>query len=192
MKKILIAAALAVALAGCTQQYHLEGVVYPNAQTFLSANQTMHGDGVEMISPLPQPVTKKNLVMAIPSEQALYAQSLAETQRRAGGAAVNVETVKTMATASYLSIAAFGKATQRRNIYPNVTFIDMDSASGSITATEQADALYLTKQDGGSPQWFYVSAKGGKQIFAYDRSAPGVAGKLKAFADAVQVQAIRE
>lgn len=194
MKRILIAALLATALGGCAQQqqYHIEGTAYPNAQAFLSATRANHTNGLAAVTTLPQPVTNKTLVFAIPSERAVYQATLEDTQRTANGLPINMDAVQTMAAATYNSISHFGKATQKRNIYRSVTFVDMDSMSASVTASDQADALYLTRPQGGDVQWFFASAKGGKQIFAYDRSQPGVAGKLSSFADAVQVLAIRE
>lgn len=58
--------------------------------------------------------------------------------------------------------------------------------------TPDTDVLYMNEPTQGSVQWYFVSDKQGKQIFSYDRGFPTPAGKLKAFVDAVQIQAIRE
>jgi hypothetical protein len=44
----------------------------------------------------------------------------------------------------------------------------------------------------GSANWFYATQKSGKQILAVDRTAPTISGKVQAFVEAVQLQAIKD
>ena len=63
---------------------------------------------------------------------------------------------------------------------------------GSFEASADTDVLHYVEPVLGSRQWYYTSLKNGKQIFAYDQSSPTMPGKLLAFVDAVQAQAIRD
>lgn len=53
-------------------------------------------------------------------------------------------------------------------------------------------ALYYVEPVQGAGQWFYTTAKGGKQVFAFDLSPTSATGRVKNYLDAVQAQAVRE
>jgi ankyrin repeat protein len=94
--------------------------------------------------------------------------------------------------ANYKNIKIFFDAIQKKNIYASTQFIETESTNASFAASPDTDTLYLVYNGRNSIQWFYTSHRYGKQIFAYDRSSPTPEGKVQAFVDAVQVQAIRD
>ena len=103
-----------------------------------------------------------------------------------------LEIIENVPRSTYKGIKAFFDAVQKRNIYASTQFVDMQSTTGSFAASADTDTLYIVVPAPNSTQWYYASLKHGKQIFAYDRSSPTPAGKVQAFVEAVQAQAIRD
>ena len=89
-------------------------------------------------------------------------------------------------------VSAFGKGIQRRNIYKSVSFATIDSPTGIPEPGKLVDVLYAMSADGKPSQWYYVSQKSGKQIFAYDRAVDGQKEVTRAFVEAVQAYALRD
>ena len=67
IKKILVLLA-ATALTGCAVNYTLEGQKYDSKEKFQQAVDTNIFSALATIKPLPAPLTKKKLMVAIPSE----------------------------------------------------------------------------------------------------------------------------
>jgi hypothetical protein len=193
IKKILGLVAV-VALSGCAVNYTFEGQKYDSKEKF---HQAVDGHVIRTlatITPLPKPLTQKKLIFAMPSETTLIDESkkrFAKTQSSAPTGPA-LEILENIPKSTYKNIKIYFDAIQKRNLYASVQFIDMQSMTGSFAASADTDTLYMIEPTAGSNQWYYSSLKQGKQIFAYDRSSPTAEGKVQAFVDAVQVQAIRE
>jgi hypothetical protein len=52
--------------------------------------------------------------------------------------------------------------------------------------------LYWYETGPGAGTWYFVNAKSGKHVFAYDRGQPTIASRMKAYVDALQLLAIRD
>jgi len=194
MKKCLAIAMLATVLSSCAaqpMQYTAEGKIYPTAQSFIEGGDQLNRDAVASVVPLPQPVSRKNLVIAIPSERVMY-DDFRQNPVQALGHQAAPEEIQAMSTFTYRSIRVFYEGVKKRNIYASTTFVDMDSISGTVAPSADTDVLYLMQAPDRSTQWFFATAKAGRQIFAYDRSPRNMPGRVNAFADAVQMLAIRE
>lgn len=192
--KALILVAFASALSGCAVTYSYEGQKYSSKEEFHQAVERTLGSAVAEITPLASPLTKRKLIFAMPSEQTLHAENVRRFVAMQGTPPVGnaKEIIDNLTKSSYKNIKAFYDAANKRSIYSSVQFVDLDTMNGAIEPSESADALYFVEPTRGSGQWFYASVKHGKQIFAYDRSAPDAAGKAKAFNDALQAQAIKD
>jgi hypothetical protein len=105
---------------------------------------------------------------------------------------MQIEMLQTMAEGSMNSGKVFYMAAQKRNIYKSVRFVELDSAAASPTASADEDVVYYYEAAQGSGTYYYVTEKTGKQVFAYDRGQATPAGKVKAFLEALQLQAIRQ
>lgn len=181
-------------LGGCAVTYTYDGQRYDSKEKFQQAVDSTVSGVLATVTPLPSPLTQKKLVFAIPSEAALYAENLrrfAATNGREPNE-MQKEMFLNLARSAFKSIRGFSEAIQKRNIYPSVQFVEMQAMTGSFAASADTDTLYMIEPAQGSNQWYYTSAKGGKQIFSYDRSSPTPAGKTQAFLEAVQAQAIRD
>jgi len=181
-------------LAGCAQTYILEGQKYESKEAFLLAGNKMNVDAVRQVTPLPQPLTSKKLIMAMPSEKAFFESGVNFITKADGRPPVgaNLEVFKNLVAHNYAATKVFYEAVERKRIYSSVAFRDMSSVVISIEPSADTDVIYVTAPDPTSAQWFYGSQKYGKQVFAYDRSGAGAAAKVSAFVDAVQALAIRE
>ena len=105
---------------------------------------------------------------------------------------IGIEQNNNMSKFAYKMTKVFFDGVQKRGIYSSVEIRDMPSMAVSIEPSQEYDVLYFTEPSVGSGQYFYASAKHGKQVFAYDRSGEGVTAKVNAFIEAAQVQAIKE
>lgn len=183
----------ATALTGCAVTYTYEGQKYTSKEDFHRAVDDNLANSVATITPLAAPLTERKLIIAIPSETTLHAEYVRRFVVGQGSQPIGnaKEIIDNLTKSNYKNYKVFYEAAQRRNIYSATQFVTLDSMNGSLEPSSTTDTLYFVEPTQGSGQWFYATAKYGKQIFAYDRSSPGAAGKLKGFNDALQVQAIR-
>jgi hypothetical protein len=193
IKKILGLVAVIV-LSGCAVNYTYEGQKYDSKEKLHQAVDGHVFRTVATITPLPKPLTQKKLIFAIPSEATLFEESKKRYAKSQGTTLSGpaFEVLENLTKSNYKNIKVFFDAVQKRNLYASVQLVELQSMNGSLAASTNTDALYLVEPSQGSSQWYYTSLKQDKQIFAYDRSSPTAEGKVQAFVDALQVQAIRE
>ena len=182
------------ALCGCATIYSYNGQQYDTKEKYLSAVDAHVSSVLNTITPLPAPLSQKKLVFAIPTVTAFTEQDKRNfiTRENKQPTEQQIQIQLNVNQGNVKNIKVFFDAIQKRNIYASTQFIEMDSTTGSFAASPEADTLYLIAPSENSVQWYYTSAKNGKQIFSYDRSSPTAEGKVQAFVDAVQVQAIRD
>lgn len=183
-----------VALCGCATTYTYDGQKYDSKEKLQQAVDSKVSDVLSTITPLPTPLTQKKLVFAIPSEATVFAENVNRHVKMNGNPpnAQQNEMYENLTKSNYKNTKVFFDAVKRKNIYASAQFIEMQSMTGSFAASADTDTLYYAEPSQGSGQWYYNSFKNGKQIFAADRSSPTPAGKVQAFVDAVQAQAIRD
>lgn len=193
IKKIAILIVFA-ALSGCATIYTYNGQKYDSKEKFLQAIDAHVSSTLSTITPLPTPLTQRKLIFAMPTAVA-SAEGDAKNFIKAQGREFSdqqKEVNLNLNQAAFKNIKVFFEAVQKRNIYASAQFIEMNSTTGSFAASPDTDTLYMVIPAANSLQWYYTSHKHGKQIFAYDRSNPTAEGKVQAFVDAVQAQAIRD
>lgn len=193
IKKIAVLIA-AVALSGCATVYTYNGQKYNSNEKLQQAVDAHVSSVLSGVMPLPTPLTQRKLIFAIPTAVA-FAEGDAKNFVKAQGQEFNEQQKEVnlnLNRSNFKNIKVFFDAIQKRNIYASTQFIEMDSTTGSFAASPDADTLYMVIPAENSLQWYYTSHKHGKQIFAYDRSSPTAEGKVQAFVDAVQAQAIRD
>ena len=192
--KFLFAIALSFSLTGCAAFYTFEGTKYDNKEAFHAAVDAQRSASLAKIQKLPSPLTEKTLIFAIPSADALISASKKQYVKIEGHQPIGIasEILENVPRANHKMSVVFGDAIEKRGIFASVKFVSLDSMESSIQPTSKEDVLYFSEPTFGSGQWFYSSAKHGKQVFAFDRSQPGVDGKITAFLEATQAQAIRE
>lgn len=192
--KLVIAALYIAILSGCAATYTFEGRKFENKETFHAAVESTRSMALSNVQPLPKPLTEKGLIFAMPNAEVLVLASKKNFTKIQGRAPMGIEDeiLENLPRANHKMSVIFGEAIAKRGIFSSVKQISIDSLDSSIQPTEKEDVIYYTEPTIGSGQWFYSSAKHGRQVFAFDRSRPGTDGKLAAFLEAVQVQAIRD
>lgn len=194
MIKIFAVVGLALAISGCTSTYTLNGRRFENQEAFQAAVESERSSAVSQVKTLPLPLTKKKLIAALPSEQALYEENIrrqiAHTGRSVSGLAQ--EQITNLSRSNYKLTRVLFEGVEKRGIYSGVEIRNMPSMAFSIEPSLEYDVIYYTEPTIGAGQLFYSSAKYGRQVFAYDRSVSGVTGKVNSFIEAVQLQAIKE
>ena len=130
----------------------------------------------------------------MPSESTLASESTARFVKIQGTqpSGPAKEIIENLSKSNFKSIKIFYEAVQKKNIFASTQFLETQTMTGTFEASGDMDTLYFFELSQGSGQWFYHSSKGGKQLFAYDRSVPTPTGKVQAFVDAVMTQAIRD
>jgi len=183
-----------VTLGGCAVNYTYQGQKYDSKEKFHQAVDSSVSNVISGITPLPTPLTQKKLVFAIPSEATIISESkrrfVTAQGREPNGIALEI--LENLPKSTYKNIKIFFDGVRKRNIYSMIQFVEMEAMTGSISASADTDTLYMIEPGPNSVQWYYTSLKHGKQIFAYDRSSPTAEGKVQAFIEAVQAQAIRD
>ncbi len=194
--RIAVVAALitALALAGCAATYTFEGKIYNSKEDFARAVDDEHRTAVASIVPLPAPVTKKRLAIAIPSTSTIFASSVRNytTAKNAAPPPMQVEIYQTLAAGVTRSVRGIYDGAVRRNIYTSVRFVELDSMTASPAPSADEDVVFFNEPSLGSGQWYFATAKDPKQVFAYDKGQTGIAGKMRAFNDALQLHAVRQ
>lgn len=193
-KIIISGITMAFILSGCAATYSLDGVKYDNKESFHAAVENQKTSAVAKIQPLQKPLTDRNLIFAIPKAEVLVAASKQNFAKIEGRQPLGIaaEILENIPLANHKLSVVYGDAIEKRGIYQSVRQVPLESMDSTLQPTAKDDVLYYTEPTIGSGQWFYASSKHGRQVFAFDRSKPGVDGKISAFLDAVQAQAIRE
>lgn len=180
-------------LSGCAN-YIYDGKAYATKEEFFRAVDTSIADVLSTIEPLPTPLTSKGLIFALPALDVMVAQTF-DTYASVHGSeptGVQREMLENIVRANYKNNVVYFEAIKKRNIFSSVVFVDIESMSGALEASESNDVLYYVEPKVGSGQYFYISYEHGKQIFAADRSSPTAEGKVQAFVEAAQLLAIRD
>lgn len=194
IRKFLGLALVAAVLGGCGTVYTYNGQKYDSKEKFQRAVDDTTSAALATIAPLPAPITQRKLLFALPGEAALFTENVTRfvaVNGREPNSQQN-EMFQELSKSALKNNKVFYDAIQKRGIYSSTQFIEMQAMSGSFAAAADTDTLYLVEPAAGSAQWYYTSFKRGKQIFAADRSDPTPAGKIKAFVEAVQAQAIQD
>ncbi len=186
--------ALIIFLTGCGATYTFNGKQHNNAQSFQTAVDVEKSTALAAVTPLSGPLTKRKLIAAIPSEQAVFEETARRHTAITGKPlmGIGIEQNTNLSKANHKMVRVYFEAIQKKGIYSAVEIREMPSTVISIEPSVDYDVLYLTEPAAGSGQFFYASAKHGKQVFAHDRSGVTPAEKINAFVDAAQAQAIRE
>ncbi len=199
IKKSLIALSV-LALTGCMfsvgTRYTLDDKKFKTSGEYIQAFDAKMANLSKSIEPLPQNVTQKKLIIAIPSENALVANAqtkiedlIKKTPPAPGGSKAIRDLVETNERAGYLGVKVLADAVIQRNIYQTAQIVNMPETTGAYSATADTDVLYLGVPKGGSAQWFFESAKRGRSPLAYDHTSPTPSVVTQKFVDAVQSQA---
>ena len=194
MIKTYISLILVLLLSACGAAYVFEGRRYENKDEMQRAADVSIAEMLAPITPMTKPVTSRKLIFAFPSERVVLEENLRRNVLLQGGPlnAVQRDSIEFLTSTNYrLSKTAF-YAVQKKNIYPSVEFVGLDSLTGEYAASEGADVLYFVEPAQGAKQWFYVSSKWGREMFAFDQSAPTAVARTKNFLDALLAQAVRE
>lgn len=194
MKSLLPLIAICVALTGCAARYTYDGQAYPDRDSFNSAVDTKVSQATASVIPLPEKISKKTLVFAVPSEETIVKQSKANFSK-ANGRTIGVgeEIILRPVWAShYRGAKGIYDAVVRKNIYQSVRYVEVDTLTPNLQPTATEDVLFFTEAQPGAGQYYYVSIKAGKQAFSYDRGGADMSARTRAFTDALQTYAIRD
>ena len=189
-----IGIAFSILISGCATSYSLDGERYEIKGEFQAAADSKIAVALKNIQPYPAPLTERSLVFAIPSASTL---TRAATERfvvlqKVQPIGPAKEILENIPTVNYKMTRVYGEAAAKRGIYKSVRIIDLDTLSASLQPSGNEDVLYYIEPSANSGQFFYATAKHGRQVFAFDKSQPGVSGKITGFLDALQAQAIRD
>jgi hypothetical protein len=184
----------AAALIGCATQYTYDGQKYTSKEAFLQAVDDKIANSISSTVPLKVPLSNKKLIIAIPSYDVYNKLAVAKFVK------INsrepnpreLEITQTLNRSNYLTTKIIFDAVQKKNIYRETQFVDMQSGTDSFAPSASTDVLYFSITDADSSQWYFSSEKNGREIFAWDRSPTNMTGKVQAFLEAVQARAIRE
>jgi hypothetical protein len=191
---ILGVALLAVATSGCAIKYQLEGKQYGSKEAFLKATDEITSGSVASVTPLAAPVSMRTLAFSIPSYATMVRTNKEYHLKRHGSEpnAMVTEMIDQVTMSNYKMMKVYYDALVRRNIYRSVQLVEAETATPNLEPSEGKDTLYHYETGPGSANWFYASIKNGKQILPVDRTPPTPAGKVAAFVEAVQLQAIKD
>jgi hypothetical protein len=193
--RIIGMAGISVVIAGCAHAvYYYDGKQYQSADAFYTGIRGANDPAVAEIVPLPAPVTTRRLAFGFPSPETVLAGTVRNHTALKGSAPAGLamEQYTTLAQGTAIYTQATLSAIQRRGIYKSVRYVPLDSLTASPAASADEDVLYWYEPAANAGTWYFVSAKSGKQVFAYDRAQPTVAARMKAFVDALQLQAVKD
>jgi len=190
----LVLVAAVTLLTGCAAQYALDGQKYANKEDFHAAADTRVAQVLQGVQPLPKPLTDRSLVFALPGSNVIVQSAKARfvTMEKKQPVGIANEILENVPAVNYKLGRVYGMAAAKRGIYKSVRIVDLDSMNSSIQPSASEDVVYYVEPELNSGQYFYASAKNGKQVFAFDKSQPGMGGKLNGFLEALQAQAVRD
>lgn len=173
----------------------MDGVRYEGSENFQNGVDQQVALALGQVTALPKPITFKRLIILIPSEEAIYNENVKRRNALRGDsplATLEKEMIENLSKSNYKLSVVLHNGLRKRGIYSEVIIKESPSMVNSIEPAQDYDVLYYTEASAGSGQMFYSSVKHGRQVFAWDRSAPNITGKLNSFIQSVQILAIRD
>jgi hypothetical protein len=194
IKKSLIIVAVLFFVSGCASHYFLDGKKYDDEEVFQTAVEAKRQVALDSIQPLSAPLTKKRLIVAIPSEQTIFAENSRRHQASTGQElrGVGIDQNRNLSKANFKMNKIWFEAIQKKKIFSSVEIRETDTPVNSLEPSPEYDVMYFSEPAIGAGQYFYSSTKHGKQVFAYDQSQPGTTARVASFIAAVQALAVRE
>ena len=169
-------------------KYTYEGQVFDSPVKFQKGVDAKVTETVKAITPLPEPLSQRRLVFAMPGASTFVKESRKRFIAAHGAAPVKLakEIVENLSNSNFKSIKVFFQAIKKKNLYASVKFVELDSMNASYAPSADSDVLYMTEPSVGEIHWTYASVRRGEQEFIYDRSSERIEGKVEAFLEAVQ------
>ena len=175
-------------------KYTYEGQVFDSPVKFQKGVDAKVTETVKAITPLPEPLSQRRLVFAMPGASTFVKESRKRFIAAHGAAPVKLakEIVENLSNSNFKSIKVFFQAIKKKNLYASVKFVELDSMNASYAPSTNSNVLYMTEPSVGEIHWTYASVRRGEQEFIYDRSSERIEGKVEAFLEAVQGMAVAD
>ena len=194
MTKVFGALAIAVVLTGCaSNSYMYDGKKYKGEDGLQTAVDQQRAANVAQITPLPAPLTSKSLVVIVPDTAAFTTSIAANYEKQLTRSMMPNEQLiaRNLALTTSKGMMGFFEAVQKRGIYKSVEIREVASITPSAEPSAAYDVIYYSEPNFGTGQYYFASAKHGKQVFAYDMSGGTPQSRTLAFVEAIQALAIR-
>lgn len=188
--------AFLIVIAGCAGKitYTYQGKAFDDEDEFRENVIEENSKVLRAILPLPKPLTERKLIIVFPDVDTLASENMksevARLKRETNSR--EVEMFKNVAWSGMYNVRTMYESAKTRNIYSHVAFRETKTQIGSLAPSAEYDTLVWYEETKGLGQWFYSSAKYGKQVFAWDRTSKDLQTNTEAFLSALQVLAIRE
>lgn len=196
MKYKLLLSIGALFLAGCGTNiiYNIGDKTYDDPDDFIQAGEENNLAVKRAILPLQKKLTDKKLIIVFASKDAIMANSTAQAEARIKKKLNEdlIENHETMAIYSVNGVKNMYEAASIKGIYSHVVYRETNTLTNSLAPAADYDTLAWYQENGGVGQWFYSSAKYGKQIFVFDQTSKEASVKTEAFLSALQALAIRD
>ncbi|PKO63132.1 MAG: hypothetical protein CVU24_00615 [Betaproteobacteria bacterium HGW-Betaproteobacteria-18] len=193
--KILISIAT-LFLAGCGTNfiYNIGNKTYDDPDDFIKAGEANNLAVKRAILPLQKKLTDKKLIIVFASRDAIVSNSTAQAEARVKKKLNEdfIENHETMATYTVNGVKNMYEAASVKGIYSHVVYRETNTLANSLAPAADYDTLAWYQEAGGVGQWFYSSAKYGKQLFVFDQTSNEASVKTEAFLSALQALAIRD
>lgn len=195
ISRFIIVAILFV-LSGCgTKTYYTLGSdSYDDEDDFIEATIEKTAAVNRAVMPLPKQLTDRKLIIVFPTKEALVAQAKKQSKETFGKEPHKNFVYQTEILSQHTSIMirSMYEAAKTKAIYSHVSLRETDTTMNTLAAAADYDTLVWYEEAKGLGQWFYTSAKLGKQVFTWDRTSPNLQVNTEAFLKSLQALAIRE
>lgn len=196
MKLKLFALVFIALLAGCATKitYTFNHETFDDEYYFREAVTETNNKIKRAITPLPKPLTQRQLIIVMP-DAATLAGAMMEGEKLRLKREPNsreIEMFNNVAWSHVESVRTSYETTKIRGIYSHVSMRETNSLTNNLAPSDTYDTLSYFEEVRGQGAWFYSSLKHGRQIFAFDRTSKDVIVNQQSFLSALQLLAIRE
>lgn len=185
-----------VILAGCGTRYTYtyQGKIYDDEDDFLKEVSLSNERVKRAILPLPKQLTSKKLIVVFPSMATILADSTAREKTRLNRnlRSGEVEMMENIAKSGFDNVTMLYEVTKIRGIYSHVAFRESNTLTNALAPSAEYDTLVWYEEAAGMGQWFYSSAKFGRQVFTWDRTSKDIQENTNAYLSALEALSIRE
>jgi hypothetical protein len=184
-----------VLLAGCAgQKFFLEGKQYNSKDEFIAARESTRSSCLASVTPLPQPIVNRKLVMMIPTQETIYKNRYAIIKAANPGYPVTMDGLR-----NNVLIAGLGESyrqnfeqVKKRNMYASVELVEYESLS-EPQPTSNTDVYFIRLAEGlGARDTIYlVTSKNGRQIVNVDASSVLCSKRIESLLASLQTLALQ-
>ena len=180
-------------ISSCARNlYYYGSAKFSNKEGALIAQQTNLNNLLSQIQPFEHPLVDKKLIVSIPTKDQIYSDHIFRRSiiNKSSVSSAESDRIDYLAQTVYENYKTNYILIKKKNIYKTVELVE-GSYSSIIQPSSTFDTFCCFSSGEGTPVWFMLNIKNGKQVFSFDTTLPSGIARTEALLNAVKAFALQ-